>query len=457
MIKYLFFLTTNWFLMDSKGQSGLEYLMTYGWALILIATVIGVLVFIVSTPASEVIFSSSEPNKIMLKGGTVSGTIAEIKLQNITGGNLEVTSITGNGDYSGCTVNGFDPPGDPSVSVSAGGQLLIECTSTSPGNGTVALEYTDFANLSRTVIITGGGGTSGGGGGGTPDGTPSNPFEITSCAELQAISDLSAHYVMTQSFSCSGLPHTPIGTIGSPFTGGFDGGNFIISAIDIDTSPGNYIGLFGRVNTSSEIKDLTLSNLSITGGDNYIGGLIGYFDSGTVSNCTVSSPAIDGNDPSDYVGGLVGYNNSGTITGSGATNVTINGLGYIGFDVGGIAGYNGGTITGATVSGTVYGNSYVGGIIGYNANGGTLTDTLSASATADASFTAGGLVGENAGAIVNSSTSTDSYGDPVGGLVGEQVSGGSISGTSSWGGINPTNCIGSINSDGIGQPGCTFP
>ena len=55
--------------MNSKAQAGLEYLMTYGWALIMIATVIGVLVFLVGTP-TETGFDckSSDSLKISFAG-----------------------------------------------------------------------------------------------------------------------------------------------------------------------------------------------------------------------------------------------------------------------------------------------------------------------------------------------------------------------------------------------------
>jgi len=102
--------------MNERAQSGLEYLMTYGWALILIATVIGVLVFIVSSPAEEFRCSISDPTKIMLKAynvpesayrplpsgddhwcsgsscGAPTGT-NKILMQNLTGGAITITSV----------------------------------------------------------------------------------------------------------------------------------------------------------------------------------------------------------------------------------------------------------------------------------------------------------------------------------------------------------------------------
>ena len=108
---------------NQKAQSALEYLMTYGWALVLIAAVIGVLVFIVSSPASEVTFSSSDPMKILMKGGAVEGTTTRVKLINATGGEIEINNIMASGaSYSNCTVNG-----EASVEVKAGSVMELEC------------------------------------------------------------------------------------------------------------------------------------------------------------------------------------------------------------------------------------------------------------------------------------------------------------------------------------------
>ena len=149
-------------LFRGKGaQASLEYLMTYGWALVLIATVVAVLLFIVSSPASEVFFSSSDPTKIIIKAGAVQGSDVEVRVQNLTGGDLDISAISETG-YSGCTANGGAAP----VSVSAGAEIVLECTSSSDGTGTITLDYTDFAGLSRVVVINGRGSASGGGSGG---------------------------------------------------------------------------------------------------------------------------------------------------------------------------------------------------------------------------------------------------------------------------------------------------
>jgi len=69
--------------MNKRAQAGLEYLLTYGWALVLVTTVVGVLVLLVGAPLEEPAFSSSDPTKLLIKGAAVNNQVATIKLQNI--------------------------------------------------------------------------------------------------------------------------------------------------------------------------------------------------------------------------------------------------------------------------------------------------------------------------------------------------------------------------------------
>lgn len=97
-------------LMNSKAQVSMEYLMTYGWVLVLIATVVSVLVFIVSSPVPGVTFSSSDPTKILVSSVGLDGTNAVGILKNITGGRINITLIFATpGGFLPCTVN--DVPG----------------------------------------------------------------------------------------------------------------------------------------------------------------------------------------------------------------------------------------------------------------------------------------------------------------------------------------------------------
>gem|GEM_PF-6296083 len=138
----------------------MEYLMTYGWALIMIATVVAVLVFVAGSPASTAVFSSSDPAKILLRASSVSETTAEIRLQNATGGKIDITSITPT-NYSNCTINTKNPP--PQISIGAGSIMELKCTTSAESKGSIRIGYTDYFGLQRTVTINASGtGTSGG-------------------------------------------------------------------------------------------------------------------------------------------------------------------------------------------------------------------------------------------------------------------------------------------------------
>jgi len=115
--------------MNCKAQAGLEYLMTYGWALVLVATAIGVLVFITAGPSSEVTFSSSDPTKILFKGGSLDafGNV-EAVAQNITGGKIKITAFNTGGDFTVSTLNGVESRNISSsnpLEVGAGGELHL--------------------------------------------------------------------------------------------------------------------------------------------------------------------------------------------------------------------------------------------------------------------------------------------------------------------------------------------
>jgi len=141
-----------------KGaQAALEYLMTYGWALILIVAVVSVLVFVMGNQTSTITFSSSDPTKILMQAGGISDGTAQIKLQNITGGNIQITSVSLEGGYSSCSLNtkdGFLISKSESVLVPAGGHIFVECTGVADASGIITIDYTDFAGLARSVNIT---------------------------------------------------------------------------------------------------------------------------------------------------------------------------------------------------------------------------------------------------------------------------------------------------------------
>ena len=174
--------------MKAKAQAGLEYLLSYGWALILIATIIGVVIFVVTSPNQNLVFKSSDPTKILLKGAAALGEIVQIKLQNITGGKIRITALTSS-DYENITLNG-QTLASP-VEIGPGGEIIIEATGTT---GTITINYTDQAGIPRTATITatGQGGTTT-----EPEGTP-----ITACGTT--ISETGTYYLQDNLTTSSG-------------------------------------------------------------------------------------------------------------------------------------------------------------------------------------------------------------------------------------------------------------
>jgi len=137
--------------MKIKTQAGLEYLLTYGWALVLIVTLVGAVVFVMGTPTGETTFYSLDPTKIMLKSGTLTDGTAEIKLQNATGGQITITNFSGMGND--CEING---QGEGEIRITAGGEISIVCQNVSNEELAQGLEiaYENYAGLQKTVAIT---------------------------------------------------------------------------------------------------------------------------------------------------------------------------------------------------------------------------------------------------------------------------------------------------------------
>lgn len=102
--------------MNQKAQASLEYLMTYGWALIMISTVIGILVFLVGTPTQMGIdCQSSDPTQIDFVGARFDAATqpspslkywlnGKIVLRNIAAGRIKIISLQKDAYFSSVPV-----------------------------------------------------------------------------------------------------------------------------------------------------------------------------------------------------------------------------------------------------------------------------------------------------------------------------------------------------------------
>ena len=130
----------------------------------------------------------------------------------------------------------------------------------------------------------------------------------------------------------TGKNWTPIGTsFSNKYTGTFDGGGHTIKGLTVTTND-QFVGLFGYLDKAGTVKNVVMEGIQIT--SNHVlmsgntGGVVGY-SWGTIENCSVSG-SVSG---TVYVGGVVGAQIGGSITGC-SSSATVKGT----VDVGGVAG-----------------------------------------------------------------------------------------------------------------------
>lgn len=89
--------------MDKKAQSALEYLMTYGWALVVIVIVIAALVFLINPSNVGGNTCTGFPNMVITNhDSNVNGM--KIYYSNNAGQTLKSVAITGEGTVGGTAV-----------------------------------------------------------------------------------------------------------------------------------------------------------------------------------------------------------------------------------------------------------------------------------------------------------------------------------------------------------------
>mgnify|MGYP000755241942 FL=1 len=165
----------------------------------------------------------------------------------------------------------------------------------------------------------------------------------------------------------TGKDWTPIGTdYDNSYKGTFDGGGHTITGLTFTTND-EYAGLFGWLNRAGTVKNVVMEGVQITSHQIYGGSIGGVVGSGwgTIENCSVSG-SVSG---TVYVGGVVGVQIGGSITGC-SSSATVKGT----LNVGGVAGQTsfGATLTACYATGNVIieidrtQNISGGGLVGFN-------------------------------------------------------------------------------------------
>ena len=219
-------------------------------------------------------------------------------------------------------------------------------------------------------------------------------YTVTSADGLMNVAELvnggktDINITLDKNIDLTGKDWTPIGTdYDNSYTGTFDGGGHTITGLTFTTND-KYAGLFGYLNRAGTVKNVVMKDVQITNNRSwsaFAGGVAGY-SWGTIENCSVSG-SVSG---TVYVGGVVGAQIDGSITGC-SSSATVKGM----VDVGGVAGQtNGGaTLTACYATGNVIieidpvKNISGGGLVGMNGGNGLLACYATGNVTSTGSST----------------------------------------------------------------------
>lgn len=292
-----------------------------------------------------------------------------------------------------------------------------------------------------------------GGSGGSND-----PYQIATKADFLELAgtpeDYNGCFILTADINLAGEvfimapiapdTNTALHFQGTAFTGVFDGNYRKITNLTIDGGTNDYIGLFGKTDDGSVLKNLGLENFDVNAlaDSRYAGSLVGW-NSGSITNCW-STGSVSG---CILASGLVGVNDglygNGIITDCWSAG-TVNGRG-----AGGLVGCNFqyAVMSNCYSTADVNGNEDVGGLIGYNEYG--IVERCFSTGAINGTSRVGGLIGYNknhSDAVITDCYSTGAVtgGDAVGGLVGFNYSNGDIANCYSTGNVIADSNVGAL-------------
>ena len=218
-------------------------------------------------------------------------------------------------------------------------------------------------------------------------------YTVTSADGLMNIAKLvnggktDINITLTADIDLTGKNWTPIGTsFSNKYTGTFDGGGHTIKGLTVTTND-QFVGLFGSIGYAGTVKNVMMEDVQITSnhGSGFAGGVAGFSD-GTIENCSVSG-SVSG---TVYVGGVVGAQWNGSTTGC-SSSATVKGTVYVGGVVGQTNG--GATMTACYATGNVIieidpvSNISGGGLVGLNGGNGVCACYATGNVTSTGSST----------------------------------------------------------------------
>ena len=215
-----------------------------------------------------------------------------------------------------------------------------------------------------------------------------NADGLLNVAELVNGGKTDINITLEKNIDLTGKDWTPIGTdYDNSYKGTFDGGGHTITGLTFTTND-EFAGLFGWLNRAGTVKNVVMEGVQITSNQIYGGSIGGVVGSGwgTIENCSVSG-SVSG---TVYVGGVVGVQIGGSITGC-SSSATVKGT----VDVGGVAGQtnSSATLTACYATGNVTleidpkKNIAGGGLVGMNAGSSLLACYATGNVTSTGSST----------------------------------------------------------------------
>lgn len=252
----------------------------------------------------------------------------------------------------------------------------------------------------------------------TGDGTADSPYLIADAEDLAAFRDLvnasdsnASHATLIDDIHLNNEAWVPFASQSeyptTAYEGTFDGDGHTIWGLSISADT-PYQGLFGAINGAT-IKNLSVDG-HVTSSNNYVGGIVGKIQQGTVENCSFAG-SVTTTRASGYVGGIAGHAGntaSQTATISGCVN-----LGSVSGETkgvaGGIVGYGKyATIQHCYNTGAISGGSRSGGIAGQLQNNCTATSCYNLGSVSGST-----TAGEICDFLFTSSSLSGCYGDGV--------------------------------------------
>lgn len=267
------------------------------------------------------------------------------------------------------------------------------------------------------------------------EGTKESPYIITSVGDLQQVESApKAYYQLGKDIDMSEVMWEPI----SSFSGNFDGKNFALKNMTINSTTPN-VGLFSNMLNESGTDEVIVKNLLfvdpvITANESTscAGVVAGMVSDATIDSVYVYNPQLISSESTNC--------SAGTIAGMASLYTEINSCGAYDInidmpgntEVGGIAGSarTSTVISASRVNGSIKASASVGGLVG-SAQQSTIQNSY-ADVTIEADNTVGGIVG-----------------DATRGLIANSIAKGSISANTpnQWNGYCVGGLIGSLDSD----------